>query len=444
MNRTRIKRILCALPIAALSLSLPLIPGGVAADREGDSPLSAVPDGSGYVYAADAPPTADHMIRVHLSSLGSPVSVALNVAGSYTVQENGLAIAGAVTASADALTGGVNVAYGGVTYPLGGDILLKAATQRVTDHLTINGKNFPGDLRIMNKGGKLKLISHVDMETYALGVVPYESGNSKSYVEAGKAQAVAARSYAYYVMNSRNRLEQEHDIVNTTASQVYNGYDEKYTYANYAVTSTACQILQTPSGGNVYARYSASNGGHTEFNRSSGNYPYLPYKDDPYDLNFALTHSNYSASVTIPKSISVQDLKSNGAQPYVMLRSAMIMSGVDPAALPDGFVSVKQIALTHPRYTDNNTERSYTGAIFTLGLTTGVDKDIVFGPYVDSSGVKRPFLNDKLGLSDKSKFAMLYLRDDGDSFLLAAVRYGHAVGMSQIGAFQMSVNGSSY
>jgi uncharacterized protein YgiM (DUF1202 family) len=39
---------------------------------------------------------------------------------------------------------------------------------------------------------------------------------------------------------------------------------------------------------------------------------------------------------------------------------------------------------------------------------------------------------------------MLYLREDEDSFLLAATRYGHAAGMSQIGALQMAKEGLSY
>jgi uncharacterized protein YgiM (DUF1202 family) len=127
-----------------------------------------------------------------------------------------------------------------------------------------------------------------------------------------------------------------------------------------------------------------------------------------------------------------------------MLRAAMIAAGVDPAGLADdSVISVKTITLTNPRYTDNDIPRVYTGADVILGLPTG-DINVSFGPYVDASGVKRPFLNDQLGLSNKSKFSMLYLRDDGGSYLLAAVRYGHSAGMSQIGAFQMSAEGKSY
>jgi SpoIID/LytB domain protein len=412
-----------------------------------------LPDGSGVAYSDEVAPTADHMIRVHLSSLGSPASVRPTVNGSYTVKDNGKAVGGAITVAANG-SSGLKLTAGNAVYTLDKDILLKAATSKVTDCVTIGGNDYPGDLRIINKSGKLKIISHVDMETYVLGVVPYESGNSKTYFEAIKAQAVAARTFAYYVMNSRNRANQEHDVVNTTASQVYNGYDAKYTYANSAVVATACQLLQTPSGGNVFSCYSASNGGHTEYPKSSGaagtNFKYLPYKKDANDLKFALSHSAYNASVTIPKTLTGKNLKTSKTQPYAMLRAAMKSAGADPAELSDGAkVSVKKIALTNPRYTDNDTPRIYTGADFTLGLpkmgeTAARDLKISFGPYVDGNKIKRPFLNDKLGLSNKSKFSSLYLRADDKSYLLASVRYGHSAGMSQTGAFQMATDGKSY
>jgi SpoIID/LytB domain protein len=444
------KRIVCALPIAALALSLPLLPGGVAPN--GGSP-SFPADGSGLVYADDVSPTADHMIRVHLSSLGAPPAFVAELHGAYTLQDNGAIVTGVVNVAANGADGIIFTA-GAAVFVLDNDILLQAPTRNVTDSISIGGNNYPGDLRIINKGGALKLISHIDMETYVLGVVPYEAGNSTSYLEAIKAQAVAARTFAYYVMNSRARESQEHDLVNTTASQVYRGYDAKYVNANNAVIATACQILVTPAGENVFSCYSASNGGYTEYPRSSGaagtNFAYLPYKEDANDLKFALSHGNYNASVTIPKSIAAVDLKTSPAQPYAMLREAMLITGVDPAILPDdSTVSVKTIELTNPRYVDNDAPRVHTGADFTLKLPKIGDQEarnikLSFGPYIDGKNILRPFLNDKLGLADKTKFSRLYLREDTDAFLLASVRYGHSAGMSQTGAFQMSADGKSY
>jgi SpoIID/LytB domain protein len=427
-----------------------MIPGGMYVG--GVSPYPS-PIAGGFVYATDVSPTADHMIRVHLSSLGSPASFSANVHGAYTIQDSGAAVAGLIAIAANG-SSGINLTVGGATHKLDKDILLNSASSKVTDYISIDGRNYPGDLRVINKKGKLKIITHVDMETYILGVVPYEIGNSASYLEAIKAQAVASRTFAYYVMNSRKREAQEHDVVNTTASQVYNGYDAKQANANSAVVATACQILLTPSGGNVFSCYSASNGGHTEYPKSSRatgtNFKYLPFKEDPYDLKFALSHKTYNASVAIPKSFTGKNLKTSKSQPYKMLREAMKVAGTYPANLPDDAkVSVKKIALTNPRYTDNDTPRVYTGADFTLGIPkagdiAAHDVKISFVPYVDGNKIKRPFLNDKLELSNKSKFSRLYLRDDKGSYLLAAIRYGHSAGMSQVGAYQMSTEGKSY
>jgi len=447
--KRRLKRIVCALPIAALALSLPMIPGGISVD----SGEIAVSGGSGSVYAADVSSTADHMIRVHLSSLGSPASVKPTVKGAYTIKDNGKAVSGSITIAANG-SSGIKLTSGSTVYSLDKDILLKAANQKVDNYISLSSHNYPGDLRVINKSGKLKIVSHVDMETYVMGVVPYESGNSKDRIEAIKAQAVAARTFAYYVMNSRNRSAQEHDVVNTTSSQVYNGYSASYKNANAAVVATACQVLTTSKGENVYTCYSAANGGQTEYPKSSGaagtNFTYLPYKKDAYDLKYSLANSGYNASVTIPKTLTADNLKTSSKQPYAMLRAAMKSAGADPANLPAGSnVSVKKIALTSPRYSDNGTPRVYTGADFTLGLpkmgsTAARDIVIKFSSYVDGSGIKRPFLNDKLGLSNKSKFSLLYLRNDTSSYLLAAIRYGHSAGMSQIGAYQMALDGKKY
>ncbi|MDR0520110.1 MAG: SpoIID/LytB domain-containing protein [Clostridiales Family XIII bacterium] len=410
-------------------------------------------DGFGAAYAADVSPTADHMIRVHLSSLGSPSSIKAGIAGSYTIKSNGKAVSGTVTIAAKG-SSGIKLTAGGTAYSLGKDIILKAASQNVSNRITLGGDDYPGDLRVINKSGKLKLVSHVDMETYVMGVVPYEVGDSKEYMEALKANAVAARTFAYFFVNSSNRASQEHDIVNTTAAQVYKGYDASYKNANAAASATACQILTTPSGGEVLTCYSASNGGHTEYPKSAGatasNFKYLPYKKDSYDLKYSLAHSSYSATVTIPKSLKASDLKNSGKQPYAMLREAMKAAGVNPSDLTSGSkVSVKEISLTNPRYSDNKTPRAYTGADFTLGLPkmgSVAARDIVvkFAPYVDDGGTKRPFLNSKLGLANKSKFSMLYLRNDDSSYLLAAVRYGHSAGMSQVGSYQMAKEGKKY
>ena len=61
--------------------------------------------------------------------------------------------------------------------------------------LTVGDKGYRGDLRVAKAGAKLQLVNVVGLEAYLLGVVPGEMPKDWP-LEALKAQAVAARTYA--------------------------------------------------------------------------------------------------------------------------------------------------------------------------------------------------------------------------------------------------------
>jgi SpoIID/LytB domain protein len=113
------------------------------------------------------------------------------------------------------------------------------------------------------------------MDRYLRGVVPAEMPASWS-LEALKAQAVAARTYATRDRQAnRGRYYQTCD---TTSCQVYGGVDSEYASTNVAVRETARMILRY-GGEPAFTQFSASSGGWT----ASGGYPYLPAKRDPWD-----------------------------------------------------------------------------------------------------------------------------------------------------------------
>jgi len=393
-------------------------------------------------YGATAPIPADNIVRVHLNSYGEPASVTMNAIGSYKILDNSAAVSGVFTVTAS--NGGIKIVSGANTWNLGGDIYIKAASLSVSNLIQINsGYSYAGDMRILNKNGTLKIVNYVDIETYVMGVIPYEMSNSWP-IEALKAQAVAARTYAYYVMNSKVRTTVENDLVNYISHQVYYGYNASYANCIAAVNATKNTILKTPGGQIVYACYSASNGGMTENGTASGaaasNFDYLPVKDDPYDLAYALNTTAYSGKLLIPKTLAVNDLKNNAAQPYKMLRDKLNASGVDVGSI-SGDVAVKSIVLTNPNAT--GPDRQFTGASIVLGIPDSQDVTLSFGPVsVSGSSAKYPFLNEVLGLGDK--FSMLALQDAGTNWLIASVRYGHGAGLSQIGSCQMANSGKTY
>ena len=392
-------------------------------------------------YGATEPPVGDNIVRVHLNFYGEPTSVSMNASGSYKIQSSGQALSGPFTVSANG--GGIRVTAGSQIYDLGGDIYIKAGSLAVSNLIQINGGyKYAGDMRILNKGGKLKIVNYIDIETYLVGVLPYEMNNAWP-VEALKAQAIAARSYAYFVMNSKVRLTVEHDLVNSTAHQVYYGYNPAHTNCIAAVNATKNMIMKTPGGQIVFACFSASNGGMTETGAASGaaasNYDYLPLKEDPYDLTYAINSTLYSGKLYIPKTLPVNDLKNNAAQPYKMLRDKLNAAGIDVSVIT-GDVAVKSIVLTNPRA--GGPERQFTGANFVLGVPGVGDVTVSFGPVsIAGSSARFPFLNEILNLGDK--FSMLALSDAGANWLLASVRYGHGAGLSQVGAYQMAAGGKN-
>ncbi|MCL1896230.1 MAG: SH3 domain-containing protein [Clostridiales bacterium] len=384
----------------------------------------------------------DNIVRVHLNSYGDPASVTLNAAGSYTIVNTGQPASGSFTLSASG--SGIKLTVGGVASNLGGDVYIKAASLSAGNLLQINGGyKYAGDMRILNKSGKLKLINYVDIETYVMGVLPYEMNDSWP-IEALKAQAVAARSYAYYTTHSRVRTTVEQDLVNSTLHQVYLGYNASNANCIAAVKATKNMVMKTPTGQNVYACYSASNGGMTEFGATSGassqNFDYLTVKEDPWDLAYALGTNNYSGKLTIPKKISAPDLTGSNAEPYKMLRGKLKAAGVDMSAI-NGNVTVKKIELVNPRYT--KPDRQFLGAKMTLTIPGGRDVTLSFGPIsISGSSTQYPFLNDILGLG--KKFSILALKEENSSWVIASARYGHGAGMSQIGAYQMAKSGKNY
>lgn len=116
---------------------------------------------------------------------------------------------------------------------------------------------------------------------YGLGEVP-----SSWPVEALKAQALAARTYAYKrVLSPRSA---NYDILSTTSDQVYVGYEKQAAAFGSqwvaAVNATDGQII-TYNGSPIDALYSSSNGGYSEDSEYAfvSVVPYLRANADPFD-----------------------------------------------------------------------------------------------------------------------------------------------------------------
>lgn len=137
----------------------------------------------------------------------------------------------------------------------------------------LNGKAYRGKIEVfVNSRGSLTVVNVVPLEEYLLGVVPSELGLPQ--LEAQKAQAVAARTYA--IANIGTFGKQGFDMVPTVSSQVYKGVSIETRMGTQAVQSTRGMVA-TYNGKPITAYYTSTCGGRTEdgVNIFGGNEPYL-------------------------------------------------------------------------------------------------------------------------------------------------------------------------
>jgi stage II sporulation protein D len=129
--------------------------------------------------------------------------------------------------------------------------------------------------------GGVDTINAVDVDDYVQGVVPLESPASWP-IEALKAQAVAARTYALTTSKSGAGFEHYPD----TRSQVYGGVGVEQPSTNAATQATARQLV-TYEGTPVATYFFSTSGGRTEDVEKSGlgtrPLPWLKSVEDRYD-----------------------------------------------------------------------------------------------------------------------------------------------------------------
>jgi len=148
---------------------------------------------------------------------------------------------------------------------------------------------YSGELRLIPKGAANVLpVNVLPIEDYLKGVVPAEMPPYWG-VEALKAQAIAARTYAMHKISGGG----DFDLEGNQFDQAYSGLTEQVKASSDAVDATRGQVL-TYNGQLLSALYMASGGGHTENSeygfihwnhglKPAVNLPYLRGIADPLD-----------------------------------------------------------------------------------------------------------------------------------------------------------------
>ena len=118
----------------------------------------------------------------------------------------------------------------------------------------VNGQGYDGRVRVLRDSGGLLAVNHLPLEAYVASVVGAEMPSSWS-LEALKAQAVAARSYALaHMARPANR---HWHLGNTTRWQAYRGLASSHPRTRQAAADTRGLILSY-QGGIVESLYAAT------------------------------------------------------------------------------------------------------------------------------------------------------------------------------------------
>ena len=133
--------------------------------------------------------------------------------------------------------------------------------------MRFDDRPYRGRLEVFaNTRGALTVVNVLGLEDYVKGVVPNElSAGGFPLLEAHKAQAIAARTYA--LRNRGQFMSEGYDLLPTTRSQVYRGLTSENPLSTRAVEETR-GLIATYNGEPINALYTSTCGGRTE---DSGN-----------------------------------------------------------------------------------------------------------------------------------------------------------------------------
>ena len=463
MKKYRLRAALALILSALLAWSTPACALGLFGSDEGIS-ASAIED--------------DGMLRVYLKSLSDPVNLTLTLAGVYTVEHD----AGfrfdrdtqiVLSDGGDA----IYLSVGGLTLNMGSSLTLtRQASDAAENGMYIAESErdnlYVGDLTVtLSEGGGLRPVLTIRMEDYLCGVVAYEMSDSWP-LEALKAQAVAARTYA--MQRKWSAGDRDYDLVDTTADQVYKGLNASYLNVIQAVEDTA-GVVGTYDGGFATCYYTASNGGTvalpSDVWSGDGDYGYLMRRDDPYDL------ANPNSLVT-----SLHFSRKAEGSPKL---KAMLLDAADEALAEQGIedIRIEEVLSVTPAEEKVEGSRMYTKLRFSLKLSysemvyIAAEGDIGAPmPATDSAAANQvlfsidylrrlrracPFelgpvrrelaepveveldvygqIKDELDLGlNGSDYELVSVVEEGDGYTIELRRFGHGVGMSQRGAQRMA------
>ena len=175
-------------------------------------------------------------------------------------------------------------------------IRFSIADSRTLRYLSVAGSKYRGEIVLeLSEDNTITIINEIKLDDYIGGVISEEMSPDWP-MEALKAQAVAARTFAVYSIGKHN--EDGYDVCATTHCQVYGGIESESPMGLRAVSATRGEIL-TYQGKPIYSAFHSSSGGMTAGREEAGGtaLPYLKPVRDPKDSEAPNHHWEVSFSV---------------------------------------------------------------------------------------------------------------------------------------------------
>ena len=166
-----------------------------------------------------------------------------------------------------------------------------------TGLVTFNDKKYKGDLHIIaNSLGNCDLVNEIEMDLYISTLLAKEM-NSSWPMEALKAQAITARTYAIDKMINKNRGKLKfYDLENSEKHQVNGDFFDITRRTSFAALSTSGMVLKNKKGEIIPTFFHASCGGMTIVPHQAWNKKIKSYKSVKCDYCKNKNNWNYSIS----------------------------------------------------------------------------------------------------------------------------------------------------
>ncbi|MBS4195729.1 SpoIID/LytB domain-containing protein [Lederbergia citri] len=310
-------------------------------------------------------------------------------------------------------------------------------------NFTLGTSSYRGSILLEASNSNVKVINILDLENYVKGVVPNEMPSSW-HIEALKAQAIAARSYAANSML----------LQNTTASQVYKGYSSEQSKSNQAVDETK-GLLVKYNGKPIQTFFYSTSGGKTAnigdvWNSNQATYPYLKSVSDPYENS---PHSNWEekiSSATIlsgfgfnPLTTNLYDIKVQATGANGEISSVSIETSEGNKTVKGNENDIRKLFPVGGAYNmlKSNWFTLTSTKDYSIQMTDKVTSQYnIKGQSILLADNKSAVISSNL-VDIQMKASTLSKESDPASILIKGKGWGHRIGMSQYGAKGLAENG---